>query len=159
MNRNNKGQFKRVHKKWSLSNFNDGFADAKNYFRVYCPNHPRAKGECYLLRSFVAWEHYHRRRVPIGYVVHHIDKNTLNDKKDNLLLVTQSEHQKTHAEEKLIEMECHNCHIKFKINKWKFDSGKGKFCSPKCYFSYPKSLSTKNKVGLSLKKAYAEGRR
>lgn len=38
--------------------------------------------------------------VPARYVVHHIDDNPLNNKLENLLLVTRSEHSKLHRDDR-----------------------------------------------------------
>jgi len=36
------GKFERVHQRWSLDNFDDGYVDGDGRFRVYLPEHPRA---------------------------------------------------------------------------------------------------------------------
>ena len=38
--------------------------------------------------------------VPAGYVVHHIDDNPLNNKLENLQLVTRAEHSKLHRDDR-----------------------------------------------------------
>lgn len=60
------------------------------------------KGEKYLSRGgkrmhVYVWETVNKRKVPIGYHVHHKDEDTLNNEPDNLGLKEVSEHQSYHA--------------------------------------------------------------
>ena len=133
MKRKANGQFLRVHKKWSLSNFNDGYADAKNRFRVYLPTHARAdKKEGYILRAIAVWEKHHNKKASKKYVIHHKNKNTLDDSKENLELVSVSEHQKIHRGN-YIKRVCNFRKKDFLINAWRLkDKSRGKYCSQKC---------------------------
>lgn len=51
-----------------------------------------------MLHNYV-WEK-HNGKIPIGYEIHHIDFNKVNNHIDNLLLVTPSEHTKIHSNHK-----------------------------------------------------------
>ena len=42
------------------------------------------------------WETENGRRVPVGYDVHHVDKNKDNNDISNLVILTRSEHQSEH---------------------------------------------------------------
>lgn len=44
--------------------------------------------------------------IPKGYAVHHIDFNKLNDRLDNLMLMTKSEHMKLHSSERWKDESC-----------------------------------------------------
>lgn len=44
--------------------------------------------------------------IPEGYVVHHIDHNKLNDRIDNLMLMTKKDHSKLHREFKIKNNKC-----------------------------------------------------
>jgi len=46
-------------------------------------------------RARVVWE-YHNGRVPKGYVIHHKDRDTLNDEIGNLQAMTRAEHIEEH---------------------------------------------------------------
>lgn len=50
-------------------------------------------------RAKVVWEREHGRRVPRGHVIHHKDRDPLNDAPENLVALTRSEHAREHAEE------------------------------------------------------------
>lgn len=49
-------------------------------------------------RYLVVWESHHGR-IPKGYVVHHKDRDTLNDDIDNLALLTRAQHILEHRSE------------------------------------------------------------
>ena len=93
----NKGWFKRKIQPWSLNSFNDGLITSKGRFKVYCPKHIRADHRGYVYRSIVAYETYHNTNVSPDYVVHHKDKNKLNDSKENLELMGFGEHTSFHC--------------------------------------------------------------
>lgn len=52
----------------------------------------------WMLRSQLVWISEHGP-IPVGYVVHHKDRNTLNDALDNLELLTVAEHISEHRNE------------------------------------------------------------
>lgn len=52
-------------------------------------------------RAAVNWELFHGKPLPKGKVVHHRDRNTLNDSSANLQALTRAEHIKVHREELL----------------------------------------------------------
>ncbi len=51
------------------------------------------------MRAVVVYEMYHGSNTPAGMVVHHIDRDTLNDVMDNLQLLTKAEHINVHRDE------------------------------------------------------------
>ncbi len=42
------------------------------------------------------WEQYHKKPIPPGYQIHHIDGDKLNNKIENLQMISNSDHQKLH---------------------------------------------------------------
>ncbi len=66
------------------------------------PNNPRTfvkiSEHKWILRATLLWEE-HNGKLPKGYVIHHKDRNTLNDDISNLEAVTRSEHLKEHLPE------------------------------------------------------------
>ena len=51
------------------------------------------------------WEDYHGKKIPEGYVVHHIDGNKLNNDIGNLKLMNHSEHLSHHHKGKVVSKE------------------------------------------------------
>lgn len=52
-------------------------------------------------RAIVNWELFHGKPLPAGKVVHHKDRDTLNDSASNLQALTRAEHITVHREELL----------------------------------------------------------
>jgi len=161
------GRFKRLHYEWSLDNFDDGFSvnlRGKKRFKVYKPNHPRANLMGHMLRSIVAYEAYHDIEVPLNMEIHHKDGNTLNDNKENLVLLSNSEHQRIHAIERgsLIKHICEHCGKPFYIQKYRLkdlSSGikkRGRFCSQKCYHEHPRTEEHNKNISKGLFKKHRE---
>lgn len=135
---NSNGTFKRTRKEWSLDNFDDGYVDSRGRFRVWSPNNIRSYKGGYILRSIVAYEKYHKASVPIGYEIHHKDRNRINDSLDNLQMLSKEEHAAIHYKERTVEVErfCTKCKKSFLIRKWRLnDKSRGKYCSQSCYNS------------------------
>lgn len=130
----------RKHNTWSLDNFNDGYI-SQGRFMVYLPSHQRArKPDGYVLRSIAAYESYHNKSPSSNkeYEIHHIDQNTLNDSKENLICLSRSEHKKVHGRlnGSYVKRICHHCQKVFEIGRWKINAGEGKYCSWWCYHKH-----------------------
>lgn len=161
-NRNPNGTFKQIRKRFSLDNFNDGYIDNRGRFRVWVPDHPRAYEGGYILRSIVAYETYHGVEVPKDAAIHHVDGNRLNDSKENLEMMSFSEHSTLHNKDKeaWVERICLHCGCSFLIERWRLkDPSRGKFCSQKCYHDHPRSKKHKQNISKGLKKTYEDRRR
>lgn len=76
----------------------DSYIDARGYRRVRVPEHPKAiKGYFYEHRLVIEAEV--GRVLKTKEVVHHKDRNKINNERENLLLTTPEEHAKIHANE------------------------------------------------------------
>lgn len=147
------GRFKRIHKEWSLNNFNDGFIQ-KGRMRVYAPWHSRANQMGYVFRSIIAYETYHKCKVSKKYAVHHKNENKLDDSKENLEKLKFSDHSILHNTKIPVFKKCINCKLEFKKSRWRLKYHTGKFCSLKCYHSFPRKRSHKKAISLGLRERY-----
>ena len=149
--KNEKGQFVRQLKPWSLDAFNEGFISKRkkgDRFMVYLPNHPRTSKNGHVHRHIAVYEAIHGVEVKPPYLVHHIDGNTLNDNPENLLLMTNSEHKREHMHRRgkglMVTRICKNCGKPFEILEWRLKSkneNRGTFCSLDCYYKYNVSVN------------------
>ena len=154
-----------MQQEWSLKNFNAGHISSKGRFMVKLPNHLRAYKSGWMLRSIAAYETYHGIAVKKTDRIHHINGNKLDDSKENLQLLTDSQHQKTHFRQRgvYIKCVCEHCGKTFEILRHRFNDKsrwkRGKFCSQKCFHTHKRTDSHKNNISKGLKRAYREGRR
>lgn len=63
--------------------------ESRAYVKVAEPN-------VWKLRAHVVWEKGHGK-IPSGMIIHHIDRNQLNDSPDNLVAVSRAWHIKEHS--------------------------------------------------------------
>lgn len=139
--KNINGTFKQKHGLFSLDNFNDGYIDSKGRFRVWCPDHPRAYNEGYILRAIVAYEAYYGVKVTPDMDIHHKNGNKLDDSKNNLEMMSHGEHTMLHNinPNLYIKRICENCKKEFEIEWYKLHdlSGgakrRGVYCCQKCF--------------------------
>lgn len=71
---------------------NDKSGRRRGYVKIGEPNKWRE-------RAIVVWERHHGRKLPRGHVVHHRDRNSLNDSPDNLEALTRAAHLNEHRHE------------------------------------------------------------
>jgi len=105
-------------------------SDARGYRRFIDHNHPLAHAD--------GTVYYHRhvaslklgRWLRSGEHVHHIDGNRENNSPDNLIVLSNSEHQKMHKKTKRIALHCERCDkVFFVSSRRKYTA---KYCSRKC---------------------------
>jgi len=56
--------------------------------------------------KYVWWKHF--GKIPKGFLIHHIDKNSLNDNVENLAMVTRAQHINIHRSELLLAKKIKN---------------------------------------------------
>lgn len=129
---------------WDGSDWDDGYIDPKRRFRVYRPDYPRAYAMGYALRSHVVWW------IANGEIhkgeLHHINGNTLDDRLENLKLMTNSAHQRHHKEQFPVECMCEYCGKAFTVPRWRIRSRVVRFCSQACYHSAGGSWNKRRKA-------------
>jgi len=153
------GRFQRTIMPWSLENFDDGYVDNRGRFRVYVPDHPRAFTDGYIHRAVVAYETYHGISVPSTMDIHHKNRNRLDDSKENLQMLSHSEHSKKQKRAKVVTRTCEHCKAEFDIKKWRLkDPSRGKFCSQKCYHAHKRTEDHKTAISEGAKKAWERRR-
>ena len=70
----------------------------QGYMLIRKPEHPNANKSGYVYEHiYVALEKYGLEKLPSGFCVHHINENKLDNRKDNLVLCTNSKHGYYHA--------------------------------------------------------------
>lgn len=92
-------------KKGKITNFSEYGGHEKKHPRgytyVFAPDHPFATKGGYVFKHILAYEKYHNCIVDrTKYCVHHIDENKENNERDNLMLMTKSEHMSYHTKKR-----------------------------------------------------------
>ena len=137
MSRNSSGCFLREHQAWTGANWDDGFVDNRGYFRVYSPAYPRAYADGNAKRSHVVWWLYTGDIFEADEVIHHANKNKLNDCIGNLECHKHGEHSKQHQHDRWGDkhrswFECVSCGKHFSVYLYVAKKGGGHYCSRKC---------------------------
>jgi len=70
------------------------------YIAVYCPDHPNASREGYVMKHRLVMERALGIAVPDGYVVHHINHKRNDNRIENLALMTFQAHAALHMSER-----------------------------------------------------------
>ncbi len=70
---------------------------SSGYILTYVPDHSRANNKGYVQESLLVAEGCLNRKLESNELVHHIDSNKINNKPNNLLVLTKSEHSKLHV--------------------------------------------------------------
>ena len=130
--RDNKGRFVRTIQPWTLAQWDNGYLDNKDRFRVYRPDYPRCYKGGFALRAHVVWWLAKGVPHPLGTELHHRDHTRNNDQFENLELLTKSEHRKHHQSTDC-HFNCIHCGGDFFIPQYRVREGKGRFCSRRCY--------------------------
>lgn len=71
------------------------------YTSVYFPEHPKSAKDGYIMEHILLMESIIGRHLNDDECVHHKNKNRSDNRIDNLVLMTKSEHMSMHAKERL----------------------------------------------------------
>lgn len=140
---------------------------------VYRPDYPLSDNRGRAKRAHVVWWIHHKTVPPKGYVIHHINHNSLDDRPENLLLMTRKEHSLHHHEKnppsKQICGQCNNeFTVQFNIISQHLREGRKygqRFCSPECASTFRRGKRGKSYRGIteaivrSIRKRKASGER
>ncbi|MEX0598674.1 MAG: HNH endonuclease signature motif containing protein [Candidatus Paceibacterota bacterium] len=71
---------------------------SKKYYYIYMPEHPNARGtrKLYIAEHRLIMEKFIGRYLTEEEIVHHINEDTMDNRIENLQLMTASEHNKFH---------------------------------------------------------------
>lgn len=131
--RKRNGQFAKTLPIWTKKSWGKGWVDSRGYFRVYRPDYPRAWPSGYAKRYHIVWWLSTGRVIPHGYVLHHKNENTLDDRLSNLELLEHGEHTRLHFKLPDIVRTCKYCKKTFILSRSKNCEGRGKFCGQECF--------------------------
>lgn len=141
---------------WDGSHWNEGRLN-QNKFLVWRPDYP-IEGNWHQRHHVVWW--LNGGRIPDWKnereMIHHMNHDHFDDRFENLRIMTISEHSIYHNTKELVSYVCISCNRQFLLPKWR---GEKKFCSQKCYHSYPRTEEHILNQSKGLKLAYSEGRR
>lgn len=130
---------------WSLAQWSEGYIIKARQelprFIVYLPEHPNADKRGRVKRAHAVWWLTHNKTMPPrGYVIHHCNHDSLDDRPFNLQVLTISEHSRLHHEKHApITLVCPVCNktftVQYNILSQHFKEGRKvgqKYCSPLC---------------------------
>jgi hypothetical protein len=84
-------------KKEKAAHWKGGVLNIAGYRWLYCPNHPNAVyGKRYVSEHRLVVEKHLGRYLSVSEIVHHINGNRIDNKIDNLCVVSRKEHNRIH---------------------------------------------------------------
>ena len=72
----------------------------KDYLLIYSPNHPKANSRGYVRLHVILAEYYFDTTIEDGEVVHHVNGDRQDNRKENLVIMTKEEHDRLHREQR-----------------------------------------------------------
>lgn len=104
------------------------FKTLRGYILVLCPDHPRANSHGYVLEHILVWETVHNKSLPQGWVIHHLNGVTFDNRPKNLIGLPNKKHQlvlsekaarirELEAEVKLLERALEDNQLVFRISE------------------------------------------
>ena len=84
------------------------------YIQVYKPKYPRANKAHYVLEHIFVWEQYHKKSLPQGWVIHHLNGIRNDNRPCNLVALPNNKHRYLIAtfKKKIRETEIENCQLR-----------------------------------------------
>jgi hypothetical protein len=157
--RNQNGTFARTFQIWTPDNWDgNGYIDNEGRFRIYRPDYPRVYKGGFALRSHVVYWLTTGEVHPSGTELHHKNRIKNDDRFENLIVLTHSQHQIEHKSN-WVTVTCAHCGKIFKEHAWRVSQRNVRFCSQTCYRIHPRSPEHKANISAGIKLAYKEGRR
>lgn len=69
------------------------FQDSNGYIQVKNHDHPQGKNRhSYVFEHTIVWEEYHNRKLPEGYLIHHLNGIKNDNRPQNLIAMTRKDH-------------------------------------------------------------------
>lgn len=65
---------------------------SQGYVRILCPEHPRADRDGYVREHLLVWEKTHSKRLPEGWVLHHLNGIRADNRPSNLFAMLGKKH-------------------------------------------------------------------
>lgn len=95
---------KNVKNNYKLSgNYKNGKIIVDGYIYIMNKKHPNKTKDDYVCEHILIMEDKIKRYLNNNEIIHHIDKNKMNNNIENLQLMTISEHHKLHYKERIID--------------------------------------------------------
>jgi hypothetical protein len=108
--------------------WNGGVITNRNRVFVYSPQHPRPERGNYVRRARLVIEKSLGRFLTSDEVVHHINGDSMDDRRENLIVLSQSDHAYLHCSQKPKRLctkdgcgEKHHCHGLCKKHYWAYE--------------------------------------
>ena len=89
-------------------NWKGGRTLGKGYYYILMPEHPSSNKDGYVSEHRLVIEAFFGRILSKEWEVHHKDKNTLNNRIDNLQLLTKSDHTSLHSVGRIVSEDAKN---------------------------------------------------
>jgi hypothetical protein len=67
---------------------------AQGYTGLYFPHHYRANQNGYVLEHIVVWENYHNKKLPKGWIIHHLNGVRTDNRINNLAAMPVNKHDR-----------------------------------------------------------------
>lgn len=72
----------------------------QNYWAIFSPHHPFSDSKGYVMEHRLVMEKKIKRFLSKNEIVHHINKDTVDNRIENLEILTKSEHNRLHTQER-----------------------------------------------------------
>lgn len=88
--------------------------DSYGYIQIKNREHPRANKQGYVREHIIIWENYHRRRLPKGWLIHHLNGIKDDNRPKNLVAMKAGEHtnQTQPFKKRIRELEIENSQLR-----------------------------------------------